>query len=263
MKKVNYYKFVFAGLAVITIACSKGMNNPEVVRSLLDDYEEALGSKSAEKIAQVFHEQATILPEGKNVVQGRAGIAEHFKDLETMNFEEKFIVDESFRAGEYIVVQTKNLGKWSIPDKHESGEFEVKGQMILKQNQKKEWKIFRYAYSGNEPPEESRPKEIEGKCAHSVFFWLKDPKNENVRDRFKTSLEKFIENSQYVKSMHIGTPAQTNRPVIDNSYTYSLIVTFPSKEEHDEYQQEEVHQIFIEEAKELWEKVLVYDSEMN
>ena len=63
--------------------------------------------------------------------------------------------------------------------------------------------------------------------------------------------------------MHIGTPAQTNRPVIDNSYTYSLIVTFPSKEEHDEYQQEEVHQVFIEEAKELWKKVLVYDSEMN
>ena len=263
MNKSSYSKFIFLVLTIVTIACTKEVNDSEVVRSLLDEYQVALSSKSSKKIAQVFHKDATILPEGKNVVVGRAGITEHFKGLETIDFKEEFVVDESFWAGEYIVVQTKNLGRWSTPDKRESGEFEVKGQMLLKQNHSKEWKIFRYAYSENEPPEEKHPKEIEGRFAHTVFFWLKDDKNQNVRSRFKTSLEKFIKNSKYVTSMHLGTPAETDRPVIDNSYTYCLIATFPSKEEQDKYQDEEGHKIFIEESNELWEKVLVYDSEMN
>ncbi len=60
---------------------------------------------------------------------------------------------------------------------------------------------------------------------------------------------------------HIGKPAKTNREVIDNTYTYSLVLSFKNKEMQDKYQTEPGHLKFIQESEALWEKVLVYDSE--
>ncbi|MCU4176641.1 Dabb family protein [Carboxylicivirga sp. N1Y90] len=96
---------------------------------------------------------------------------------------------------------------------------------------------------------------------HTVFFWLKNPDNKADREAFESSLTKFIDHSLFVQSRHLGIPADTNRKVVDNTYTYCLQVTFKSKEEHDKYQAEEAHKIFIEESSDLWEKVIVYDSE--
>lgn len=101
---------------------------------------------------------------------------------------------------------------------------------------------------------------IGGEFAHVVLFWLRNPDSQEDREKFEASIEKFIKSSGFVRSMHLGKPADTRRPVIDASYSYCLIVTFDSKEEQDEYQAEPVHQLFIEESKDLWEKVTVYDS---
>ena len=95
---------------------------------------------------------------------------------------------------------------------------------------------------------------------HTVLFWLKNPASDNDRKTFETSVKKFIKNSQYVQFSHVGTPAGTDRPVVDNSYTYSLLVSFKSVEDHDKYQIEPAHKLFIEECKPLWEKVLIYDA---
>lgn len=95
---------------------------------------------------------------------------------------------------------------------------------------------------------------------HVVLFWLKNPDNQEERSQFETSIGKFIKNSKHVKSMHLGSPASTSRPVIDSSYTYCLIVSFPTKDEHDKYQAEKKHKIFIKESENLWEKALIYDS---
>ncbi|WP_040496991.1 Dabb family protein [Fulvivirga imtechensis] len=96
---------------------------------------------------------------------------------------------------------------------------------------------------------------------HMVFIWLKNPDNQEDRAKFEASLKKFIDSSKYVKTKYLGLPAATDRPVIDNTYTYCMILTFASKEEQDKYQAEEVHKTFIKESEHLWEKVLVYDSE--
>ena len=96
---------------------------------------------------------------------------------------------------------------------------------------------------------------------HAVHFWLKEPENEKVRATFEASLSQFINNSVFIKTKHVGTPASTDRPVIDNTYTYALVVTFENKEKHDAYQIEEGHLKFIEECKDFWDKVLIYDSE--
>lgn len=96
--------------------------------------------------------------------------------------------------------------------------------------------------------------------AHTVYFWFKNPDNEADRQKFETSLKTFLNNSKYAKTNFIGTPPPAIRDVVDGSFTYSLIVTFESAEAQEGYQNEEAHLIFIEECKDLWEKVIVYDS---
>lgn len=104
-------------------------------------------------------------------------------------------------------------------------------------------------------------QEQQGDFVHAVYFWLKNPDSEEDRKLFESSLLRFINSSEYVMSKHIGKPAATNREVIDNSYTYSLVLSFKDKADQDKYQEESAHKKFIEEASHLWEKVLVYDSE--
>lgn len=107
----------------------------------------------------------------------------------------------------------------------------------------------------------SNAQNVNGKFVHTVFFWLKNPDSKEDQIKFETSLKKFLKSSAYIKSMHVGIPASTNRPIIDTSYSYCLNLTFNSKEDHDKYQEEEVHKVFIKESESLWKKVLIYDSE--
>ncbi len=95
---------------------------------------------------------------------------------------------------------------------------------------------------------------------HVVYFYLNNPDDPKDRTDFETSLKKLMNNSLYAKTKFIGIPAETPRGVVDNSYTYSLILTFPSKEMQDNYQEEAAHLLFIEESAHLWNKVIVYDS---
>lgn len=106
-------------------------------------------------------------------------------------------------------------------------------------------------------------KKIKVNFIHMVFFWLKNPENQNDRMSFEKALNKFISSNPQVVCSHIGQPAATDRPVIDNSYTYSLVVTFPDIETHDAYQVDPTHLLFIEQGKALWEKVVIYDSVTN
>ena len=100
-----------------------------------------------------------------------------------------------------------------------------------------------------------------GNFAHIVFFWLKNANDADDRVAFEASLTKFINNSSFIQTKHVGTPAATDREVIDSSYTYCLSLTFSNKSDQDQYQEEPAHNLFIEECADLWEKVIVYDSE--
>jgi len=95
---------------------------------------------------------------------------------------------------------------------------------------------------------------------HTVLFWLKNPNNAEDRNTFETSLKQFLKDSKYAKTNFIGIPPAPSRDVVDGSFAYKLLVTFESAEAQDAYQVEEAHQKFIEECKDLWEKVVVYDA---
>lgn len=111
----------------------------------------------------------------------------------------------------------------------------------------------------NSVPAKEKSGSPEGDFLHIVFFWLKQKDAESKR-RFLSELMKFIDNVEVIKTKHVGTPADTDREVIDSTYSYSLILSFDSKKEHDIYQEHPLHKNFINNASSLWERVLVYDS---
>ena len=96
--------------------------------------------------------------------------------------------------------------------------------------------------------------------AHTVYFWLKKPESTTDRLQFETSLKKFLKNSAFAQTNFIGTPPKAERTVVDGTFTYSLIVTFSSAEDQQNYQNEIAHTVFLEEASDLWNKVVVYNS---
>lgn len=95
---------------------------------------------------------------------------------------------------------------------------------------------------------------------HCVYFWLKPNLPESEVARFESALNLLVEESQFAVTGFVGKPAGTTREVVDNSYDYSLIVTFDDAEGHDGYQDEEPHDRFREVAHELAERVLIFDS---
>ena len=106
---------------------------------------------------------------------------------------------------------------------------------------------------------EVKTSELEGSFVHIVFFWLVND-DQPTRKRFLAELKKFIDNVDVIRTKHIGSPADTDREVIDNSYSYCMVLSFDSKKEHDIYQEHKLHMEFIERASSLWNRVLVYDS---
>ena len=116
------------------------------------------------------------------------------------------------------------------------------------------------AVSGPKPG--GLPEKTPGPFYHVVFFWLIND-SEEVSSSFEKELRTFIKGVDQIRTSHIGRPADTDRDVIDNSWSYSLILSFDSKKEQDIYQEHPLHQKFIENASSLWKKVLVYDSEKD
>jgi hypothetical protein len=63
-----------------------------------------------------------------------------------------------------------------------------------------------------------------------------------------------------IKWAHIGTPASTNRDVIERDYTYSWLCLFESAAAEENYQQHAIHDAFRATCARYWEKVVIYDS---
>jgi len=103
-------------------------------------------------------------------------------------------------------------------------------------------------------------KTFEPAFAHTVYFWFKNPDNQEDRAKFEYELKKFLKNSAYAKTNFIGTPPTATREVVDDSFTYALIVTFESIAAQEGYQKEQPHLDFIAACKDMWERVVVYDS---
>ncbi len=94
---------------------------------------------------------------------------------------------------------------------------------------------------------------------HHVFFWLKDKTNDTDREALLKGLQSLAAIEPKIM-IHIGVKASTNRPVIDTSYDFSLLLIFNNLEEQESYQVHPIHQEFVKNCQHLWEKVTIYDS---
>jgi len=88
---------------------------------------------------------------------------------------------------------------------------------------------------------------------------LHHPESEADKKSLVEGLQKLSKLST-IKSFHIGQPAATKRDVIDSSYSISWLLYFENAADQDSYQTDLVHLNFVDECKQLWKKVVVYDT---
>jgi hypothetical protein len=97
------------------------------------------------------------------------------------------------------------------------------------------------------------------KIAHQVYFWLNNPEDRQKLIAGVKTLEKI----KSVRQIHIGIVAATEkRTVIDISYGVSLLVFFDDLAGELSYQTDPIHLDFVKNYSSLWNKVVIYDSEM-
>jgi hypothetical protein len=94
---------------------------------------------------------------------------------------------------------------------------------------------------------------------HSVYFWLRPDLTEEETAHFWTRV-RALTTIPSVRIGHVGTPAETDRPVIDRSYSCMLLTIFDDMAGHDAYQVDPVHDQFRIECAPLWSRVLIYDA---
>lgn len=95
--------------------------------------------------------------------------------------------------------------------------------------------------------------------SHHVLFWLKADTTDDQKTAFKKALLT-LEKIETVINFHVGIPAPIERAVVDNSYTFSLVLFFKDLAGHDVYQVHELHQAFLDEFRGLFDKVIIYDA---
>ena len=94
---------------------------------------------------------------------------------------------------------------------------------------------------------------------HAVYFWLQENLPAEQLADFERGLHTLPTITE-ISRAHIGKPAPTDRPVIDNSYSYALILEFTDQARHDRYQEHPVHQQFVKDCSNYWVRVQIYDS---
>lgn len=94
---------------------------------------------------------------------------------------------------------------------------------------------------------------------HAVYFWLRPDLAPDERARFVAGVES-LRTIETVVHGWIGTPAETDRPVIERGYSYALTLVFDDAAGHDAYQLHPVHDRFRQTCAGYWERVRIYDS---
>lgn len=94
---------------------------------------------------------------------------------------------------------------------------------------------------------------------HAVYFWLKPDLRPADTERFVAGLRS-LRSIGAVQDGYIGVPASTDRPVIERSYSWALVLVFADQAGHDAYQVHPVHDRFREECGPFWTQVRIHDT---
>lgn len=96
--------------------------------------------------------------------------------------------------------------------------------------------------------------------SHDVYFSLKENSAE-ARQKLVAACKKYLAKHPGTVFFAAGTLAgEFDRPVNDRAYDVALHIVFKDKESHDKYQDAPLHKQFIDENKDNWKNVRVFDS---
>ena len=100
----------------------------------------------------------------------------------------------------------------------------------------------------------------EPQLAHMVFFTLAEDSKEN-RDTLIAACQKYLTGHEGTVYFSAGSLADDlDREVNDREFHVSLHLVFANKKAHDTYATHPRHRQFIDQQKQLWSKVRVFDS---
>jgi len=95
---------------------------------------------------------------------------------------------------------------------------------------------------------------------HNVFFSLKDGSAEGKKELI-ASCKKHLKKHPGEAYFAVGPVVdELKREVNDRDFDVALTIVFKNKAAHDQYQDAKRHLQFIEENKEKWKKVRVFDN---
>jgi hypothetical protein len=94
---------------------------------------------------------------------------------------------------------------------------------------------------------------------HHVLFYAPATASDADRAKLLEGLQ-LLRGISAIQLAHIGTPAATDRTVIDRTYTYSWLCFFESAAAELSYQQHPLHDEFRQQYARYWEKVVIYDA---
>lgn len=99
---------------------------------------------------------------------------------------------------------------------------------------------------------------VESPFIHTVYFWFKeDVTNVEVKEFAEAS--KSLAKIEGVLRVFDGTPAATDRPNLEKSYDYALVVLMKDIAIHDAYQQDPIHLKLLSSYSGMFERILVTD----
>lgn len=99
------------------------------------------------------------------------------------------------------------------------------------------------------------------RLAHHVFFTLKH-RSDEAADALVASCQKYLDDHEGVVDFAVGRREPDYQRPVNQDYDVSLHVIFRDRAAHDAYQQAPRHLQFIEENKDTWAEVRVFDSNL-
>ena len=94
---------------------------------------------------------------------------------------------------------------------------------------------------------------------HTVYFWMKKGAPKGAAAQTIRDAKKYLK-TKAVKTLWAGPPAKTPvRDVVNATFDVGLLITFDSIADHDAYQVDPQHEVFIKRNKQNWLRVEVYD----
>ena len=94
---------------------------------------------------------------------------------------------------------------------------------------------------------------------HQTLFWLKDPKSQEKKTMLIENL-RTLTKIEFHRTL-IGVPIQTPKfEGTDSSYDVSIVTYFNNADGRVTYQNHPVHQAFLSNNRDLWERSVSYDT---